>query len=106
MVASNLLSIIPEKIARKYKVIPIGLENDTLIIGGSKENIYTIQDLKMITGKKIIFKKYPKEDIIREIEATYGNKVEVDEDYAKRIFFEILTEACFAAYCIGERDSI
>ena len=93
MVASNLLSIIPEKIARKYKVIPIRLENDTLIIGGSKENIYTIQDLKMITGKKIIFKKYPQEDIIREIDSTYGNKVEVDEDYAKRIFFEILNRA-------------
>ncbi|MDY2734525.1 GspE/PulE family protein [Intestinibacter sp.] len=93
MIANNLLSIVPEKIARKYNVIPIGLENDTLVIGGSKEDIYTIQDLKMITGKKIVFKRYSYEEIIREIESTYGNKIEVDEDYAKRIFFEILNRA-------------
>lgn len=93
MIASNLLAIIPEKIARKYKVIPIGLENDTLTIAGSEEDIYTIQDLKMLTGKKIAFRSYPHEQIVREIEATYGNKIEVDEDYAKKILFEILNRA-------------
>ena len=54
MIANNLLSIVPEKIARKYNVIPIGLENDTLVIGGSKEDIYTIQDLKYIKMMNIL----------------------------------------------------
>ncbi|MCI6738318.1 MAG: GspE/PulE family protein [Intestinibacter sp.] len=93
MIANNLLSIIPEKIARKYNVIPIRLENETLIIGGSEENIYTIQDLKMITGKRIVFEKYSQEEIVREIECAYGNRIEVDEDYAKRILCEILNKA-------------
>ncbi|MGM9535177.1 MAG: GspE/PulE family protein [Intestinibacter sp.] len=93
MIANNLLSIVPEKIARKYNVIPIELENNTLVIGGSKEDIYTIQDLKMITGKKIVFKRYSQEEIVREIECAYGNKIEVDEDYAKRILFKILNKA-------------
>ena len=93
MIANNLLSIIPEKIARKYNVIPIRLENETLIIGGSEENIYTIQDLKMITGKRIVFEKYSQEEIVREIECAYGNRIEVDEEYAKRILCEILNKA-------------
>lgn len=93
MISSNLLTIIPEKILRKYKIIPIRLENETLIIGGIKENLYAIQDLKMITGKRIVFKRYPQEEIEREIESTYGNNIELDENYATKIFGEILERA-------------
>ena len=93
MISSNLLSLIPEKIARKYQVIPIKLKDDTLIIGGSKDNLHTIQDLSIITKKKIKFEKYSEEEIIKEIEATYGNNIEVNEDYAYKIFESILERA-------------
>ncbi|WP_334299506.1 GspE/PulE family protein [Intestinibacter bartlettii] len=91
--SSNLLSLIPEKIARKYQVIPIELKDDTLTIGGSKDNLHTIQDLNIITKKKIKFEKYSEEEIIKEIEATYGNNIEVNEDYAYKIFESILERA-------------
>lgn len=93
MISSNLLSLIPEKIARKYQVIPIELKDDTLTIGGSKDNLHTIQDLNIITKKKIKFEKYSEEEIIKEIEATYGNNIEVNEDYAYKIFESILERA-------------
>ena len=86
MISSNLLSIIPEKISRKYKVIPIELNGDTLVVGGSRADFNTIQDLNIITRKNIEFKQYPEEQIIKEIEAAYGNNIEVDEDYAYKIF--------------------
>ncbi|MBU5336240.1 GspE/PulE family protein [Intestinibacter bartlettii] len=88
-----MLSLIPEKIARKYQVIPIELKDDTLTIGGSKDNLHTIQDLNIITKKKIKFEKYSEEEIIKEIEATYGNNIEVNEDYAYKIFESILERA-------------
>ncbi|WP_455543952.1 GspE/PulE family protein, partial [Intestinibacter sp.] len=93
MISSNLLSLIPEKIARKYKVIPIALNDDTLIVGGSQDDFNIIQDLNIVTKKKIKFEKYSEEQIIREIESAYGNNIEVNEDYAYKIFESILEKA-------------
>ncbi|MDY5211925.1 GspE/PulE family protein [Intestinibacter sp.] len=95
LISKNLLSIIPEKMARKYKVIPIELRGDTLVVGGSKYDLYTLQDLNIITRKRIEFKLYPEDQIIKEIEYAYGNNIEVDEDYAYKIFETILERAIF-----------
>ena len=93
MISNNLLSLIPEKVARKYKVIPMELNNDILTVEGIKYDFHTIQDLNIITRKKIKFKECSKEQIIKEIESIYGNNVEVNEDYAYRIFEDILEKA-------------
>ena len=39
--------------ARKYKVIPMELNNDILTVEGIKYDFHTIQDLNIITRKKI-----------------------------------------------------
>lgn len=93
MIQNSLLSIIPEKIARKYKVIPIELKDNTLIIEGSKDDFHTIQDLNIITKKKIKIIQCPENEITKKIESIYGNNIEVNEDYADNIFKEILTRA-------------
>ena len=93
MIDRHLSYILPEKVARRYNVIPLELKDDILIVASDEEDFYKVQDLKMITGKKIILKKYPLEDIKREIESTYGNNIEMDEDYAKKIFINILESA-------------
>ncbi len=93
MIDSNLSYILSEKVVRRYNVIPLELRDDTLVVASNEDDFYKVQDLKMITGKKIILKKYPLEEIIREIESTYGNNIEVDEDYAKKIFINILENA-------------
>lgn len=53
MISNNLLSLIPEKVARKYKVIPMELNNDILTVEGIKYDFHTIQDLNIITRKKL-----------------------------------------------------
>lgn len=93
MIDSNLSYILSEKVVRRYNVIPLELRDDTLVVASNEDDFYKVQDLKMITGKKIILKKYSLEEIIREIESTYGNNIEVDEDYAKKIFIDILENA-------------
>lgn len=93
MIQNSLLSIIPEKIARKYKVIPIELKDNTLIIEGSKDDFHTIQDLNIITKKKIKIIQCPENEITKKIESIYGNNIVVNEDYADNIFKEILTRA-------------
>ena len=72
MISNNLLSLIPEKVARKYKVIPMELNNDILTVEGIKYDFHTIQDLNIITRKKIKFKECSKEQIIKEIESIYN----------------------------------
>ena len=72
--ANNLLSLIPEKVARKYKVIPMELNNDILTVEGIKYDFHTIQDLNIITRKKIKFKECSKEQIIKEIESTKARR--------------------------------
>lgn len=93
MISNNLISLVPEKIARKYNVIPVELLEDTLVLEGSNEDLRIIQDLSIITKKKIKLKIYPTSQIIKKIENVYGNDIKVDEDYAKRTLEEILTRA-------------
>lgn len=95
MISNNLLSIIPERLARKYKVIPIELKDDTLIVEGSKDDFHIIQDLNIVTRKKIKLVKCSEDKITKKIEAIYGNNIEVNEDYAYKIFKEILIKAVF-----------
>ena len=53
MISNNLLSLIPEKVARKYKVIPMELNNDILTVEGIKYDFHTIQDLKKLSSKNV-----------------------------------------------------
>jgi len=49
-----LKEVIPEKVARQYKIIPLSELTDTLTIAMSDPlNIFVIDDLKNITGKQI-----------------------------------------------------
>lgn len=95
MIQNSLLSIIPEKLARKYKVIPIELKDDTLILEGSKDDFHTIQDLNIVTRKKIKLIRCSEDEITKKIESIYGNNIKVNEDYADKIFEEILKKAVF-----------
>lgn len=89
----DLSILVPEKLARKYNLFPMELNEDSLTIGIEEENIYAIQDLKLVTGKNIISKKISREDILENIELCYGNAIDVDNDYANYLFQEILQKA-------------
>ena len=51
----DLSILVPEKLARKYNLYPIEINDDDLEVGIEDENIYAIQDLRLVTNKNIIF---------------------------------------------------
>lgn len=89
----DLSILVPEKLARKYNLFPMELNENSLVIGIEEDNIYAIQDLKLVTGKNIILKKVSKEEIIENIELCYGNMIDVDDDYANYLFQDILQKS-------------
>ena len=74
-------------------MFPIELNEDFLLIGIEEENIYAIQDLKLVTGKNIILKQVSREDVLENIELCYGDSIDVDDDYANYLFQDILQKA-------------
>ena len=89
----DLSILVPEKLAKKYNLFPMELNEDSLIIGIEKENIYAAQDLKLVTGKNIILKQVSREDVLENIELCYGDSIDVDDDYANYLFQDILQKA-------------
>lgn len=89
----DLSILVPEKLARKYNLFPMELNEDYLIIGIEKENIYAAQDLKLVTGKNIILKQVSREDVLENIELCYGDSIDIDDDYANYLFQDILQKA-------------
>ena len=91
--AIDLSILVPEKLARKYNLFPMELNENSLVIGIEEENIYAIQDLKLVTGKNIILKQVSREDVLKNIESCYGDSIDVDDDYANYLFQDILQKA-------------
>lgn len=89
----DLSVLVPEKLARKYNLFPMELDEDFLTIGIEKENIYAMQDLKLVTGKNIILKQVNKEKVLENIELCYGEAIDIDNDYANYLFQDILQKA-------------
>ena len=59
----DLSILVPEKLARKYNLYPIEINDDDLVVGIEDENIYAIQDLRLVTNKNIILRKRSQEEI-------------------------------------------
>lgn len=90
---TDLSILVPEKLARKYNLFPIELNEDSLVVGIEEENIYAMQDLKLVTGKNIILKQVSREEILENIELCYGDAIDVNDDYANYLFHDILQKA-------------
>ena len=89
----DLSILVPEKLARKYNLFPIELNDDLLTIGIEEENRYAMQDLKLVTGKNIVLKEMSKEEIDENIELCYGNIIDTKDDYVNYLFQDILQKS-------------
>lgn len=93
----GLQEIIPEKIARQYRIIPFSRLGDTITIALSDPlNIFMIDDLKSITGKEIDVIMSAESDILKAIDSYYGVKTpssvkEISKDMPIEEF-EIISE--------------
>ena len=72
---AKLFELIPERIARQYRIIPLSLIGGTLTVALSDPlNIVAIDDLSAVTGYGLNLVLSTEEDISRAIEAQYGSK--------------------------------
>lgn len=68
----EITKLIPERIARQYKVIPLSRMGNTLTVAISDPlNMFALDDLRTLTGFKIDTVLSPEEEIARAIETHY-----------------------------------
>lgn len=73
MPTPEVLKLVPEKLARKYTLIPISVEKDELLIAMSDPlNIFAIDDINMTTGLKIQTAVAPKEQVLDALNRSYN----------------------------------
>ncbi len=93
----ELKMVIPEKLARQYRIVPISKLNTVITVAFADPlNIFAIDDLKTLTGKEIDVVMSTETDIMKAIDNYYGAKgVASVQDVSKDIDitdFEIISE--------------
>ncbi len=93
----RLKEVIPERVARQYRIVPISkLENTITIALADPLNVFAIDDLKNITGSEIDVVMSTNTDIMMAIDSYYGSKFASSvKDISKDInleSFEIVSE--------------
>ncbi len=75
----SIMALIPRKIAEHYNVVPIGIEDNTLIIATDDPlNLGGLDELRYRTGKKLSVVVTSREEIKRAIKAFYGGSENLD----------------------------
>lgn len=87
---NSLTTLIPEKLARKYNVFPLEIDDGNLIVEIADENIYALQDIGLVTGMNVILKKQDIKIISEKIDKNYKNTIQINEDYARNLFERLL----------------
>ncbi len=89
---ADLQEIIPEKIARQYRIIPISRLGNMITVALSNPlNIFAVDDIKSITGKDIDVVMSTDSEIMKAIDNFYGAKtVHSVTDISKDIDIEDL----------------
>ena len=78
--------MIPEATARRYTVVPMRLQGESLVIAmKDPRNVFALDDLKLITGREVLPAVMAEKDITRLIERYFGDKdmVKLNEELAK-----------------------
>jgi type IV pilus assembly protein PilB len=71
--------LIPESTARRYVVVPMRLQGNSLVVAmKDPRNVFALDDLRLLTGRDILPAVMAEKDIIRLIERYFGS-----EDMAK-----------------------
>ncbi|MCB9757175.1 MAG: Flp pilus assembly complex ATPase component TadA [Candidatus Omnitrophica bacterium] len=86
----ELKTVITEKVARQYHIVPLSQMEDTLTIALSDPlNIFALDDIKNITGKNIDVVMSTNSEILHAIDHYYGSKATASvSDISKSIEFE------------------
>ncbi len=93
----SLKEIVPERVARQYRIIPLSaLENSITIALSDPFNVFALDDLKHITGREIEAVMSTTDEIAKAIDRYYGSSTALTvSDISKDINvgdFEIVSE--------------
>ncbi|GGR99300.1 type II/IV secretion system protein [Deinococcus sedimenti] len=67
--------MIPESTARRYGVVPVRLQGESLVVAmKDPRNVFALDDLKLITGRDVIPAVMSEKDITRLIERYFGSQ--------------------------------
>ncbi len=97
---SNLKALVPERVARQYKIIPLSqLKNTLTVVIADPLNVFAVDDLKSITGQDIDVVMGTETDILSAIDEYYGDPLESSVKNMTRNLsiadFEIVSENDF-----------
>ncbi|MBP6342840.1 MAG: Flp pilus assembly complex ATPase component TadA [Candidatus Omnitrophica bacterium] len=106
----NLKTVIPEKIARQYNIIPISKLGDTITMAISDPlNVFAIDDIKNITGKNVDVVMGTETQILKAINNFYGaptpqsvSQISKDIDIED---FKIVTDGELSEGGVADADS-
>ncbi|MCG2769870.1 MAG: ATPase, T2SS/T4P/T4SS family [Chloroflexota bacterium] len=88
----EVIQLIPEEMARKHDIVPLRVENGTLILAMSDpRDIYAIEDVRARTGLRIRPTNVPKLDILSAINFHYRSMGEIEKQI-ERIEFTLRPE--------------
>jgi type IV pilus assembly protein PilB len=106
----NLKTVIPEKVARQYKIIPISKLGDTITMAISDPlNVFAIDDIKSVTGKSVDVVMGTETQILKAINSFYGvqapqsvSQISKDIDIED---FKIVTDGDLAQAGVADVDA-
>ena len=82
-------SLVDAEVARRYTLIPIGFENDKLVVAmADPTNVFALDDVRIMTGMQIEPVVATKEDIVAAINRYCRTETDIDlstEDFTERV---------------------
>ncbi|MBU0534409.1 MAG: Flp pilus assembly complex ATPase component TadA [Candidatus Omnitrophica bacterium] len=85
-IPKDLLDRVPSSIAKAYKIVPIRMESNTLVVAmGDPMNVQILDDLRFMLDCEVKGLRSNEEDVNETIEKFYGEKIESIEDLLKEV---------------------
>jgi type IV pilus assembly protein PilB len=80
MIDPSAVALIPESLARRYAVLPVGFDGDDLVVAMSDPgNVLVIDDVRAITGRRVSVKVAAKSDILEALRKHGGHDTSIAE---------------------------
>jgi len=93
LIEPDVLRLVPEEMARKHNIVPLRIEDGTLILAMSDpQDIYAIEDVRARTGMRIRPAHSPHLDILKALNIHYRSMGEIEKQI-ERIEATIRPEA-------------
>ena len=86
IISPEALSLVPEHVAKEFKLVPIKVDDNTItIVISNPFNFKAIDTIREITGREVIVYTSKEDDIVKALENVYGFAVSLEEEIENNI---------------------